>query len=372
MFGGFSRSLMIKIFLDSNIFIEDFTLQGPHFHRFFTSINSIDYRLCIPEIVFEEVCQHYDEFITTEIQSFQKRMQKLDRFLPWKKDKLAFEVKKFLPDNPSYDYKSWFRERLANCNTIFIPHPEIDKNKLISSVLQKKKPFKKSDAGLKDYIIWNTILQDIQQSEPCDHVFVTKNKADFFDGQDLHPDLRSDLEESGIDLINFSLFENLENFFEEMVKPTLSVLENFKASLQAGTFTAFNIQDWFQENCHDLLDDDIIKMEILNLPFDFEGLTIFEYEYSSLEVNKVYEFDHSSILIYCKSTAKVIYELEITSEEFHESEIVKNMFNLNREQKFNKIVKTGQQSFLVEFSILFDFRTGDISDFFRKVLIPSK
>ncbi len=74
-------------------------------------------------------------------------------------------------------------------------------------------------------------------------VFVTENKWDFVDDGKLHPDLRSDLRDKGIDEGRLHLYLSRADFFEEKIKPELETMDDLRLQFQTDSIDGFKRRD---------------------------------------------------------------------------------------------------------------------------------
>jgi len=129
--------------------------------------------LAIPEIVFQERIEQILEQVEEVIKKIQNGIKALEPF------GVKVSEKSYKKNFRSKIVKSF--ERLLKDSKIgILITPKYNQKKLIGRALQKKKPFSgKGDKGLKDTLIWFTILDDAKKNKNINYVLCTSNEIDF-------------------------------------------------------------------------------------------------------------------------------------------------------------------------------------------------
>ncbi len=213
------------IFLDSSIFCSDFHLTSTNFELLKSYINKGGSWLCLSEIVIDEVKNKYKEKITAQLQKVNSEICELNKSTLTDIPLVAEElIKKEFDD---YE-KFWDMLPYEYGNSSSEEYPKNPHKEIVQRALERKKPFKEDGKdGYRDYLIWLTFLDVVSHYTMENACFVTLNTRDFSDSikkNELHPQLKKDIEEKGICLSNILYFASLKDFIEQQVKPGLQVI----------------------------------------------------------------------------------------------------------------------------------------------------
>ena len=123
------------------------------------------------------------------------------------------------------DYEDWLAEEMEKFGIDFLPYPATTTKELVTKSYDGEKPFKENGDGHKDYLIWKSIVEYLQNQQAATPTyFLTNNKKDFCtDGAPpiaLHPDLASQLPEGQ----SVNVYLDVGSFFRELIAPHLKGL----------------------------------------------------------------------------------------------------------------------------------------------------
>jgi hypothetical protein len=136
--------------------------------------------IAIPRIVIEELLKQKIEQYEKDIEDYSAIVERLSMLPNTKIDKIVLPDKSF---DCSKNLKEFLEQYVKNNNIILI---ELQEDKLIdifknviNRAIQKQSPFnkEKSDAGFKDAIIWESILNYEKLDEYNKVIFVTKDSG---------------------------------------------------------------------------------------------------------------------------------------------------------------------------------------------------
>ncbi len=216
------------VVIDTNIFVQDFWMQGTFFKVFLDELQVIPAKVYIPEVVVDEVINKYNEKLTEIYNQRTRADLEISKFLNKVPTIANFNIEQY-----TEIYKFFLIKKLKQIKAKILPYPQIDHKKIVKKIFEKKKPFKKGDAGYRDFLIWETIRYlDLNGTEQIS--FITNNSKDF--GQGLL------LKENFTDKIttkhNMTVFPSLNNFNEVYIMPSLRKLDviNEKVSKKIDKF----------------------------------------------------------------------------------------------------------------------------------------
>jgi hypothetical protein len=240
------------IAIDTNIFFDDLRLKKS-LDLLFRDIENVNFSLRIPEVVVLETLNIYKE----------QRQSKYDSLLSavkWFSSQTSLDVNVEISDDELQadfeKYEHYFREKIKAFGEI-VPLPSVTHQGLIDRALLRKKPFKfrkdEEVGGFRDTLIWETLL-DLTARHGFESIaFITKNRSDFAESNNLHPHLLSDLGNRGIDPTTIMLFTTLETFIEEKLLPALQEVGDIRDAIASGTHPHIDLNAVTEQYIWDLI-----------------------------------------------------------------------------------------------------------------------
>ncbi len=192
----------MRIILDSTAYRADLLLEGNAFRILFANLERIGAKIIIPEVALEEVVNAFREDIEKFAASSKKMAKEAQRL------KLDHTISVFPAEKVGTEV-SKYRHRLQSLErTEIAPIPDTAHKELLKRDLSRRKPFKSTGTGYRDTLIWETVLGVLQGSQTpvC---FVTNNISDFWQSEELHPDLASSKCQSSL----LTLFTTVSGFW---------------------------------------------------------------------------------------------------------------------------------------------------------------
>ncbi|HIC8861185.1 TPA: PIN domain-containing protein [Aeromonas hydrophila] len=306
----------MKVFLDTNIFYNDWFMNNANFKYLFHFLNNEGHELILSELVVQEVENIRRREVASclaEIKKQTRKIQKLNQNkIAYKESELGVEEYELLPIIKSrvesvevFDYKN-------------ISHVDV-----VERALTNKKPFLEGEKGYRDTLIWLSFLNHI--SDIKDNViFITENKSDFFKTKDrtisFHDDLQTDIKDKGVEAkieIYTSLFDfvnstidkddhaidkiNAEELFEDFLEESGSrFIENMSHKDLSYHYEA----SIFDSKVKDILD---IRTDV------WEGI-------EDLELINTTKLDGNDIYVSCRyNLRRVTVEIDIPESDYIEN-----------------------------------------------------
>jgi PIN domain len=234
------------IFIDSNIFFDNWQLNSASFQRLANFLAKSDASLVIPEVVCLEVQNLYKRENATLLQMLKKTHDKLQKQLS----------KAATYDESQYVEEYNFRQLLTNTYryVTILPFDKIAHSTMVERAISVKMPFKDSEKGYRDSLIWLSILGWLKDKTPNDHLFfITNNKTDFYAGDliELHKDLLSDLLDNGIET-EIIPFLSLPDFLNEIDSDEESLLSPNTIREKYLKKTDLEIEEWLQDEINSI------------------------------------------------------------------------------------------------------------------------
>jgi len=179
----------MNFFLDSTVFHKDYFLEK-HFNGHLMNIvkKYSEYDIYVSRVVLEEVRNRY----RLNIDKYNEEVLKLN------KHKTEFNKFK-IEDHPSLDIgeciKKFDDHFLQLVKSGLIQIIEVDNDllpELIKRSIHRIKPFSENKEEFRDAIIWLSYTKYVEENGLYNCIFITNNKTDFYEGEELHPDLKKD------------------------------------------------------------------------------------------------------------------------------------------------------------------------------------
>lgn len=288
----------MKVILDTNIIFSDFHLKGARIKNLCESVKSTGDTVHIPEVVVDESINKYRE-------KTRECKLKIDRGISDFKRLTGKDVE----DNPISDefilkesekYARSFKKQLQELGIKIIPYPSISHQELVKRDLARKKPFQETGKGYRDALIWESVKSICEKSlslfENPKIIFVNKNHKDFCEEGLLHPDLKEDLVNNGINEDYVRVIEDIDIFIKEYIKPKQKILKNIQEEL----------------NANKQYNGIYLNTEINNRITEFLLHREFDYEESPFRQ----EFENPSVVGINEPSFTVMEVRQISEEEF--------------------------------------------------------
>ncbi|MBJ6750977.1 PIN domain-containing protein [Geomonas anaerohicana] len=182
----------MKVFLDTNIFYNDWFMKNANFRYLFHFLNNEGHSLLISKLVIEEAENIRNRELSESLLDIKKSINRINKLnyndVYFAQESLGVEKFELLP---------MIRSRTENIEEIEyegIPHSVV-----VGRALINKKPFIEGEKGYRDTLIWLSFMDYLAKNDiEEDVVFITQNKSDFFKVKDkvlhFHQDLCSDIE----------------------------------------------------------------------------------------------------------------------------------------------------------------------------------
>lgn len=178
------------IFLDTNIFFNDYYLRYANFKYLFNYIENTGSVLLVSEVVIEEIENIYNREVDDIARSLKKELKRSKSFtlLPLKINLNELTDRK-------YNFKNVLTSKTYDIK--FIPYNNVEHKEVVQRALKRIKPFQEGEKGYRDTLIWLSFLSFLSENKIRSEVaFITNNSKDFLNKQktDIHDDLKNDIQ----------------------------------------------------------------------------------------------------------------------------------------------------------------------------------
>ena len=256
----------MKIFLDTNVFYNNWFIKNPNFKLMFRYLNNEKEDLLLSNLVIQEVenirNRELDE-ATAEIDRQIKKVSKLNSGT-LNYDKSLLNIKEY----KLYDLVSEHVEYIDRIGYEKVPHCELVERAFIS-----KKPFSGQEKGYRDALIWLSFVDYLVENKIEGKVaFITNNKSDFFTVKgkavSLHSDLLSDIKSRNIKA-EVVPYLNLFDFVAKEIDKDEHLIDKMKLEHDLDSFLLEQTEEYLanldKNSLSDLLGTNLFKDKITKI-----------------------------------------------------------------------------------------------------------
>ena len=235
----------MKIIIDTNIINKDYKLHGKYIVTLSGAAAKLGYDVCVPEVVVDEIVSHYKDELLEAHDTYNKGVSKLKKLLPEMPKSIISEL---TVEDQLQKFREQYESELQAKNIKILPYPNVDHKSIVAKELDKKKPFKDSQKGYRDSLIWETVKSELIPAkdlfDECQILLLTRNTKDFADASGLHQDMKDELLALGYSDTVVKLVTDCEKFFKDVIQPEFEELDKIKEALNAkGSYNRISVQD---------------------------------------------------------------------------------------------------------------------------------
>ena len=309
----------MKIIIDTNIINKDYKLHGKYIVTLSGAAAKLGYDVCVPEVVVDEIVSHYKDELLEAHDTYNKGVSKLKKLLPEMPKSIISEL---TVEDQLQKFREQYEGELQAKNIKILPYPNVDHKSIVAKELDKKKPFKDSQKGYRDSLIWETVKSELIPAkdlfDECQILLLTRNIKDFADASGLHKDLKDELLELGYSDNVIELVTDCEKFFKDVIQPEFEELDKIKEALNAkGSYNRISVQDDIAQ----LFDMQLVQHMLDEI--DEYGIQVYvplycEYPYvefveePSVKIESVIRLKDETVMIGCnvRICAEISYYIE--------------------------------------------------------------
>lgn len=309
----------MKIIIDTNIINKDYKLHGKYIVTLSGAAAKLGYDVCVPEVVVDEIVSHYKDELLEAHDTYNEGVSKLKKLLPEMPKSIISEL---TVEDQLQKFREQYEGELQAKNIKILPYPNVDHKSIVAKELDKKKPFKDSQKGYRDSLIWETVKSELIPAmdlfDECQILLLTRNTKDFADKNGLHQDLKDELLALGYSDTVVELVTDCEKFFKDVIQPEFEELDKIKEALNAkGSYNRISVQNdisqlfsiQFVEHMLDSVDDYGLQMY---LPYYCESPFVEFVDDPIVETVSVIRLEDETVMIGCnvRIGAEISYYIE--------------------------------------------------------------
>lgn len=280
-------NIMIVI-LDSNIFISDFYMAGNNFNLFMDFLNRTDNELYVPRVVLLEVKNNFKGEMKKARDRIQGQMNGLKRRIG------DIKLENPLTDNYIEQefqlYSEEFDKKLKNIGAEILEHPNVSHQAIVERAIYNKKPFKLNGTGYRDTLIWESVIELLENQETS-VALITRNIDDFCTKGNvycIHDDLKADIINHEISGDKLYFYSDLKMFLKDFVLPQFDRQEELEEKILNREFPFENLDNIIYPRLSEILDDHYSEINDVYFEREFERPHLLQiYREGNLEVKDI-------------------------------------------------------------------------------------
>lgn len=238
----------MRVVLDSNIILNtQFHFRTAHIAAVLAAAQPLHVEILIPEVVFLESCNLYHRELQEKADKYRVAASRLQDLLV---DPLGHEITDlFFVANRVQEYRQSLEARLRSGGFRRLPIPDVEHRHIVNAAISKRKPFGGND-GYRDYLIWLSILDEVQSNPDDLPVYlISDNLNDFAadpkaSSPSLHPDFAQDLLDRGLPADGVVYYRSTPSFRDTVINPRLDFLATVSEKVRLGKFESQDFYDY--------------------------------------------------------------------------------------------------------------------------------
>lgn len=290
----------MKVILDTNIIFSDFHLRGAKIKSLCESVKTTGDSVYIPAVVVDESINKYREKTKECKSKIEKAISDFKRLTG--KDAGNNPISNEFILKEAEEYTETFKKQLRELGIIIIPYPSTPHQDLVKRDLARKKPFQETGKGYRDALIWESVKNICEKSSSLFEfpkiIFVNKNHKDFCEKGPLHPDLREDLVNNGINEDYIRVIEDIDIFIKEYIKPKQKILKNIQDALNTDKqYNKIDLNTEIKDRTTEFLLHHEFDYEENPFRPEFENPSVASIDEPSFTVTEVRQISEEEILV---------------------------------------------------------------------------
>ncbi|MGF6093887.1 PIN domain-containing protein [Pseudomonas sp. 18175] len=213
----------MHVFLDTNIFHNDWHLKLSSTRLLFHYLNNEAYHLLLSDLVVEETENLHRRTAQEAGVALQKKSHILNGLFP-----------DFKPSVPDFDGLAEYRlkpllEKKVDW-LLAVEYESIPQSTVVKRAISARRPFRENEKGYRDTLIWLSLLNYLKENNIVGEVaFISTNTTDFMapDKKGFHPDLLEDIQREGLSC-ELVYFDSLANFLQNRVDSEAHLIDESK------------------------------------------------------------------------------------------------------------------------------------------------
>ncbi len=197
----------MNIFLDTNVWLEDKHLTSTGFSSLCAYLKRTGSSIMLPNLVLEEVLGVYNRILLEKCEkTFTAGMDVLKYLIRQDSPKRRFNLE-VDRSGETEAFRKRLHEPANGIKTVQCDESRVDIREVYRRGINRRRPASKSGEELRDVILWLTVLQYAKDNKAS--VALVTRDSDFWDGDNLHAELRGDIASYGVEVF---VYKDIERF----------------------------------------------------------------------------------------------------------------------------------------------------------------
>ena len=292
-------------------------MKGNAFRIFLGNARRIGGKVCVPEIVVDEVVNAFREATLALAENLGKVSRRYADLLdvPLTASLASTDVEEAVGK-----YRQKLQHAIEQVGSV-LPYPEVTHEELVRRDLSRRKPFSETGKGYRDALIWHSILGLAEGRSDDQVIVVTGNTTDFGKGPDVHEHLQQDLAARSIPLDRVRIYERLEEFNAAHILPTLGRLDKMIDVLDRDAAPGFSLKNWLGEHLQDELNEREFGDFLAGLEQGHGHAHILDIVVKSVVVDDVRVVREGRLLVSAVAEITSDVEVSVDSEDFQHRDV---------------------------------------------------
>ena len=237
----------VIVILGTSVLCQDIRLTGSGARVFLGNVKLIPATILVPEVVIDEVTNHFREKLEAAQREFAQAQRRLTALLS--------DPRPTLESAPiecaASEYRQSLLKQLSDAGGRTLPYPDIPHHKIVERDLMRRKPFKRDGSGYRDLLIWESVRRVMRGGHER-IAFLTANTRDFAANGEIHGDLATDV----LNPKRIELFTSLKEFNNRHIHPRQQTADRLQQELRSILGVNANLAEWIREHLLVLLKDE--------------------------------------------------------------------------------------------------------------------
>jgi predicted nucleic acid-binding protein len=343
----------VKVALDTNILVQDFWFDSPHSRVFLEELVIIPATLHIPEIVIDETVNKYKEFLTEKVTEQGKLNSDITRLLKKGIENIPINI-----DQATKNYEKFLTDKLKEVNAQILPYPKVEHKEVVKRIFERHRPFKKGDAGYRDFLIWQTIKK-LETWGTEEIVFITNNTRDFGEGGYLSDEFTDKTTGNK----NFKISVAVSKFNDEYILPRLKKLDELKLQLVKGQVKNFDFKHWLDNEFSEFIAEVDFEEVLTGFPYGVGRVKAAEILFfDDYKIRDVSQLNSGEKLVHFSVKCKINAHIDISWDDYINHQEVREYYGEGEEEfSFSSGMTSGKIN--VEGYLILDKQNEEVTEF---------
>lgn len=299
----------MKVLIDTSAIYPDVCFRSADSRILLDAIGTQVTGVLVPEVVLRELVNKQREALVDAFDAHQKLMRILTQMCVEPPERLMRPAN---VGERGAAYSVFLINLMKPPLWLKLPMPQVSHDAVVTRELHRRKPFAPKGTGYRDYLIWLSLLEYAKANPDPIH-FITGNTKDFAEGEQLHPDLLSDLKAIRADR-RIHLHTSIRAFVGKSILPTLAHDDRTLREIERGSLRDFDLREWFVANQDEMIyPDDVGGAGLGTGPDGFSVHFRTEPEILSVAPTEVRTLNSGDVLVH--ATTRVRADVSVSSSD---------------------------------------------------------